>query len=63
MNYREELIAYRRGRAREAIEDARILFDGKRFYSARRVITAISLNSRRREFGNGLNWRKTLSRR
>lgn len=34
MNYKEELIAYRRERAKEALEDARILLSAKRYYSA-----------------------------
>lgn len=34
MNYKEELIAYRRERAKEALEDAKILFRAKRFYSS-----------------------------
>ena len=33
MNYKEELIAYRRERAKEALEDARILLSAKRYYS------------------------------
>ncbi|MBI4746612.1 MAG: HEPN domain-containing protein [Deltaproteobacteria bacterium] len=34
MNYKEELIAYRRERAKEALEDARILLTAQRYYSA-----------------------------
>jgi len=34
MNYKEELITYRRERAKEALEDARILLSAKRYYSA-----------------------------
>lgn len=33
MSYKKELVAYRRTRAREVLEDAKILLGSKRFYS------------------------------